>query len=282
MLELPEVLTRTTEVQEYMVGKRVKRVLPPSKEHKFCWYNGDAADYQSALAGKKIIGAEGFGIFAELCFEDDSRLCINDGVNMTLVSKAKEPKNYQLLIEFEDDLALVFTVAMYGGIYLHDGNYDNEYYIKSRQAVSPFAPEFREYFFKTRAESKKTLSAKAFLATEQRFPGIGNGVLQDILFEARIHPRRKIETLSEEEWEKLFDSVISVLREMTDKGGRDTEKNIFGKAGDYQTKMSKMTYKQGCPICGGAITKEAYMGGSVYYCPVCQPKESNTRAGTSA
>lgn|GEM_PF-2077218 len=30
---------------------------------------------------------------------------------------------------------------------------------------------------------------KAFLATEQRIPGLGNGVLQDILWTARIHPK---------------------------------------------------------------------------------------------
>ena len=210
----------------------------------------------------------------EISFEDDIRLCVNDGVNMLLIPVSKAPRNYQLLMEFSDGLALVFTVAMYGGIYLHKGDYDNEYYIKSRQAISPFAPEFQEYFSRRRTESKKTLSAKAFLATEQRFPGIGNGVLQDILFAARIHPKRKMETLSEKEWEILPGSVVSVLREMTDKGGRDTEKDIFGRPGGYQTKMSKMTYKSGCLRCGGSITKEAYMGGSVYYCPVCQPKEA--------
>ena len=44
-------------------------------------------------------------------------------------------KAYQLLIEFEDKLKLVFTVAMYGGIILHDNNYDNEYYKKSKESI---------------------------------------------------------------------------------------------------------------------------------------------------
>ncbi|MFO7935831.1 MAG: zinc finger domain-containing protein [Bacteroidales bacterium] len=29
--------------------------------------------------------------------------------------------------------------------------------------------------------------------------------------------------------------------------------------------------KELCPNCGDAIVKEAYMGGAVYFCPVCQP-----------
>lgn len=278
MLELPEVLARTAELRKNLVGKTVDKVLPPSKAHKFCWYNGEPESYHAALTGKKVTGAEGFGIFAELLFGEaetgenagPNRLCINDGVNMRLVSVEKVPKNYQLVITFTDGTALVFTVAMYGGIYLHDGTYDNEYYEKSRQAVSPFAPEFEEFFYRRKKEESGRLSAKAFLATKQRFPGIGNGVLQDILFEARIHPKRKVETLKEEEWNGLYQAVISVLREMTEQGGRDTEKDLFGNPGRYVTKMSKNACAAGCPVCGGAVTKEAYLGGSVYYCSTCQ------------
>lgn len=47
---------------------------------------------------------------------------------------------------------------------------------------------------------------KAFLAAEQRFPGIGNGVLQDILLESGIHPKRKISTLRD--LERTICSVV--------------------------------------------------------------------------
>lgn len=289
MLELPEVLARAAELRENVVGKTVDKVLPPSKAHKFCWYSGEPETYHAALAGKKVTGAEGFGIFVELSFAGDdaeekagvSRLCLNDGVNMKLVSEGRAPKNYQLLIVFTDGSALVFTVAMYGGIYLHDGNWDNEYYGKSRQAVSPFAPEFEEFFFRRKSEESGRLSAKAFLATKQRFPGIGNGVLQDILFAARIHPKRKMETLTEEEWSGLYRAVVSVLQEMTEQGGRDTEKDLFGNPGRYVTKMSKNACTAGCPVCGNAITKEAYLGGSVYYCQICQKNGGKNNVGIS-
>jgi formamidopyrimidine-DNA glycosylase len=48
-------------------------------------------------------------------------------------------------------------------------------------------------------EKLSSLSAKAFLATEQRIPGLGNGVAQDILFTAKIHSKRKMSTLSEKQ-----------------------------------------------------------------------------------
>ena len=271
MIELPEALTLAKQLNEAVAGKTVSRVLPPSKPHKFCWFNGDAANYEEKIKGMQIIDAAAFGIYVEIGFENDCRLCINDGVNVRLVTVGNVPDKYQLVIAFTDNTALVFTVAMYGGIVLHDGSYDNEYYLKSKAGISPFSEDFLHYFDMKFAESKPKLSAKAFLATEQRFPGIGNGTAQDILFAAGINPKRKIETFTKFDADRLRTATVATLRIMTDCGGRDTEKDIYGQTGGYVTKMSKTTVMSGCPICGGDITKESYLGGSVYYCVHCQP-----------
>lgn len=273
MLELPEVLTRSAQLREHVVGKRVEQVLPPSKPHKFCWYQGEPEAYDEMLRGCTVTAATGFGLFVELAFDNGCKFCWNDGANARLLPREKRPKHYQLAIAFTDGMDLVFTVAMYGGLILHDGVYDNEYYLKSKEAVSPFSGAFSGYYHKLLAHSKPNLSAKAFLATQQRFPGIGNGVLQDILFAAGIPPKRKIGTLGEAEKEKLLACTVEVLRDMTARGGRDTEKDLFGQAGGYPTRLSRNTLAYGCPQCGGRIVKEAYLGGAVYYCPVCQPME---------
>ena len=128
MLELPEVLTMSEQLNSHIIGKKVIEVLPPSKQHKFCWYNGEPEDYDAMLKGSKIELVEGFGIFVEIVFDNKMRLCFNDGVNVRLTSCDKLPKDYQLLINLDDDSALVFTVAMYGGIIAHNGSYENEYY----------------------------------------------------------------------------------------------------------------------------------------------------------
>ena len=271
MLELPETITMAAQLEAAMLGKTVSHVLPPTKIHKFCWYQDDVMDYDAKLKGQSILFAQGFGIYAELVFDKGSRLCFNDGVNVRLINEVDAPKAYQLLIGFTDGSALVFTVAMYGGIILHEGDYDNEYYVKSKQALTPFIPEFETYFKELLDKSKESLSMKAFLATEQRFPGIGNGVVQDILFKAGLHPKRKLGTLSNQEKEILLSTIRTVLSEMKEKGGRDTEKDLFGREGGYRTKMSKKSLNEGCPVCGGPITKEAFLGGSVYYCEHCQP-----------
>jgi formamidopyrimidine-DNA glycosylase len=128
----------------------------------------------------------------------------------------------------------------------------------------------RAYFNTLFNEETPKLSAKAFLATEQRIPGLGNGVLQDILWTARIHPRRKMAELKEADIERMFKAVKAVLKEMVARGGRDTETDLFGNPGRYTTVLSKNTVGKPCPACGTAIQKEAYLGGSIYYCAKCQ------------
>ena len=46
---------------------------------------------------------------------------------------------------------------------------------------------------------------------------------------------------------------------------------LYGDPAGYRTLLSKKTVKDPCPNCGGAIVKEAYLGGAVYFCPSCQP-----------
>lgn len=275
MIELPEAINLAKQMDETVKGKTVKKVYPPSSPHKFCWFSHKPEEYQSLLAGHTVAGAEGFGIYCDLKFDGGIRLSINDGVNPRFLQQGEAyPKKYQFLLEFTDESALVYTVAMYGGIFCHQGNYENEYYRSSRESLSPLVEEFDETYLGTLFTGvKPSLSAKAFLATEQRIPGLGNGCLQDILFQAGIHPKRKIGGLAASEWHAMFQSVKTVLRMMTEQGGRDTEKDLYGKPGGYKTKLSKYTVGSGCPVCGEVIVKEAYLGGAVYYCPGCQRRE---------
>lgn len=271
MLELPEVLAYAKQLQTALDGKTIKKVYPPTNEHKLTWFNGNPEDYDLLLHGKKFTTTRGFGIILEMQFTD-TYVAIDDGINLRFLQANEEvPAKYQLLIEFVDATKLVFTVTMYGGIIAHQGDYENDYYLTSKQVKSILATDysFDDYIAVVNKSSEK-LSVKALLATEQRFPGLGNGVLQDILYQAGIHPKRKIITLTKEDHINLFHCIKDILQKMSDLGGRDTEKDIFGKEGQYHTKLSSKTYKDGCPQCGGVITKEAYMGGSVYYCSICQ------------
>ena len=273
MLELPEVITISKQVRDTLGGKTITQLFNATKPHRFTFYNGDPMQYGKLLVGKTILSSKGYGMFVDFYLSDNITMNIGDGVSARYYSPGnKIPANYQLLLAFDDDSFLVFTVAMYGFINVYPNNYiDNIYYKISRESISPLSEEYTSnQFGKLFAETKNTLSAKALLATEQRIPGVGNGVTQDILFNAQIHPKQKVFNLSENQKERLFNSLKNTLQEMTDKGGRDTQTDLYGNNGGYNTILSAKTWKNPCPRCGDTIMKETYLGGSVYYCPTCQ------------
>lgn len=273
MIELPEAITIGRQVEQTLAGRKVTNVYGATHLHKFTFFNGTPEEYRDMLVGREVKSATGKGIFVDVCFDDDLFLSIFDGINMRYGCPGDPvPSKYQMLITFDDESFVSFTTSMYGGIYVFRHTLDNKYRTLSLNSVSPLSERFDEaYFEQMFAVEKKNISAKAFLATEQRIPGLGNGVLQDILFHAKLHPKRKIFSLSDFEKAVLFQSLKSTLQAMADGGGRDTETDFLGNKGRYRSVLSKNTYASPCPCCGGGITKEAYMGGSVYFCPECQP-----------
>ena len=272
MIEIPESKTIAEQLRETLTGRIIVQVINATSPHKFAWFNGNPAKYGELLTGRQIESAKGHGMFVDLNLDKDVHITIGDGTNIRYFHpNENKPAKHQLLLEFDDKSFLVFTVAMYGAIYAYKGFFDNKYYVGSFNSISPLEDNFDEAFFENIFRSvKKDISVKALLATEQRIPGLGNGVLQDILFNSGINPKRKISTISDFEKEELFHILKLTLQSMTDKGGRDTEKDLFGNSGGYKTILSKNTYKNPCPNCGNTIIKEAYLGGSIYYCQTCQ------------
>ena len=275
MLEIPEAAVLAKQINETICNKKIRDVIVMSSPHKFAWLNVDAGKYSEMLYGKNIGKAVNFGGQIEIEV-DDVYLLFSDGTNIRFhQGKDTIPRKHQLLIKFEDHSFLSCAIQMYGGIWCFGkGEFDNIYYIQAKQKPSPLTDEFSKAYFSDLISNKKNdkLSLKAFLATDQRIPGLGNGVLQDILYNASLHPKKKINILTDRQIEVLFGSIKTTLLEITEKGGRDTEKDLFGQPGGYQTKLSKNTVGKVCDICGDVIKKEAYMGGSIYYCDTCQER----------
>ncbi|SET60087.1 formamidopyrimidine-DNA glycosylase [Natronincola peptidivorans] len=275
MIEIPEAIVLSQQICEALKGKRIDHVTTNQSPHKFAWFFGDPSEYDTKLSEKSIEKVDVFGGFIEISL-GDTKLLLGEGVNLRYLMKGEKlPKKHQLFVQFEDESALIASIQMYGGIWcFKDGEFDNIYYKIAKEKPSPLSEEFDlDYFEKLIAdENLQKKSLKFVLATEQRIPGLGNGVLQDILFNAQLHPKRKILTLSEEEREKLYHSIKFTLQDMVVKGGRDIEKDLFGCPGGYATKLSKKTVNEPCSLCGSDIIKEAYLGGSIYYCKGCQPE----------
>ncbi len=269
MVELPEAYALSKQVQETLTGKTIARATANASPHGFAMYTGDPALYDGLLAGRTITGTghnSGYTCGGNIeIFCGDYMLVVSTPIKYHAPGE-KIPKKHQLLLEFTDGSHMSCTVLMWGCMYCIPLRKTNP------KEPSPLSDAFDfTYFEGLRAAAPASVSAKAFLATEQRIPGLGNGVLQDILYNAKIHPKRKMETLSDSEFIGMFHAVKDTLRDMAELGGRDTEKDLFNKPGGYITKLSKNTVSEPCKRCGSHPVRESYMGGNIYYCPGCQP-----------
>lgn len=273
MIELPEAINFANQLNETIKGKTISKVIAGQTTHKFTWFFGKPENYQKMLQNKKIGETSNFGGYVEISV-DNMKIIFHEGVNLRFIKdKSDIPDKHQMLIEFTDGTFLCGFVRMYGGVGVFiDNDLDNKYYKLSKEKPSPLSKKFDEkYFYNLISdENVQKLSVKAFLATEQRIPGLGNGVLQDILYNAKIHPKQKVEKLSEKQKMNIYNSIKDTLKEMTEKNGRDNEKDLFSNHGKYKIKVSKNTVGEKCSICGSKIEKSNYMGGSIYYCNGCQ------------
>ncbi|MDR2930257.1 MAG: hypothetical protein LBV06_05065 [Propionibacteriaceae bacterium] len=272
MIEIPEAQVLSRQLRETLDGKTIVRAVAAASPHGYTWYFGEPSSYPERLEGRQITGSAAHGGQAEL-WAEDTRVVFSDGVNLRYYAPGeKRPARHQLLVVFDDESAICCTVQMYGGLLAFEaGTNSNPLYVGALVKPSPLSNDFTKEYFESLVDDRAArLPAKLFLATQQRIPGLGNGVLQDILWQAKIHPKRTMFTLSEAEMDALHAAIRSVLTQMTAEGGRSVERDLFGKAGGYQTVMCRLTFDTACPRCGAPIQRLEYRGGTVYVCSNCQ------------
>jgi len=278
MIEMPEAKTIARQMNQTLSGKTIRIFRRGNKTHKFLWLNRPDEEYKSILPGLTISSASSFGrsIYLNL---GDQMLWWSDTGGKLLYHEpgAKLPKNYHLGWEFEDGSALTFAMQMWGGVKLLD---ETEFSDKPNDetGIEPLSSQFTiDQFDKMLAEypEKTSKGIKGFLvATGYAIPnhiaGLGNAIVQDILFHAGLSPKRKTMDISFEERQSLFNAINSTVAEAIKLGGRYDEIDLFGNKGGYIRLMDSKTADTPCIHCGTDIQKISYLGGSCYLCPRCQ------------
>jgi formamidopyrimidine-DNA glycosylase len=162
---------------------------------------------------------------------------------------------------------------MWGAMELYEAGRELEReYIKNMRPT-PTDPEFTyDYFDQLVGEvrQERNYSAKALLTQDQLIPGLGNAIAQDILFQAKLHPKHDIGDLESHQRRVFYDAIQQTVNDVVEAGGRYDEVDLYGKPGRYARIMDKNALGNPCPRCGGKVTKIQYLGGSCYLCESCQ------------
>ena len=128
-------------------------------------------------------------------------------------------------------------------------------------------------------------SIKTWLLDQRRIAGLGNIYASEVLFRARIDPRRRAGALAAEEWARVAIEIPAVLEESIARMGTtfSSYRTIWNEPGEYGDKL--LVYDRDgepCRNCGTPLRRIVQNGRSTYFCPVCQRRErpSQRRAGS--
>jgi len=262
MIELPEAVVLARQMAQELSGKVIATAIRGSVPHKFAFYSGEPEWYAQTLKGKAV-GATGvLGGMVLIAAEPGYNVVLGCGGERILYhpSADQAPAKHHFLLTFTDGSALSVVVSGWGTALLLDQRTQAEHpFLRDAQdRLTPVGDAFTWERFEALFADLPTGDARAvkfFLISRPGLSGMGNGYLQDILFRAHIHPRRRAVDLSEAEREALYRATVETYAQAIAADGRDTERDLYDRPGRYVPILDKRANGRPCPRCGTAIEK---------------------------
>ena len=112
---------------------------------------------------------------------------------------------------------------------------------------------------------------KRALTDPRLFSGIGNAYSDEILFRARLSPFRQTHQLNDEETERLYNAVRTVLTDWIGMLRTEAGGGFPAKVTAFRPEMAVHgRYRQPCPSCGAPVQRIVYAENEANYCARCQ------------
>ena len=271
MPELPEVETIKNDLREMVVGARIDKVEildlalveSPAPE-----------EFVGRLEGRRIVETwrRGKNLILELDSDDSIVAQLKIGGQMLLVPPVEEPTTHMmLLLRLDDERRLFlrdetgFTRArVLGAEELADWS--------ASLGPEPLEERFDAEYLRELLSSRRA-RIKPLILDQSVVAGVGNIYADEALFEARIHPRRKANSLSGGEWTALHDAIVANLRAGIEHRGTTFSlyRDVLGRKGGHQEHL-RVFLREGeaCVGCGGEVVREKVGGRATFVCPGCQ------------
>ena len=271
MPQLPEAETIKEDLRELVVGSKIlnSELLAPTLVEQ-----NPPEEFARRLIGVRITGARRRAkhIVLDLDSGDSLDLQLKLAGQLLLVPPVEVPESAVMLIFHLDDerrLYLRDELGLTRAQLFGPGDPAKE--------LSNFGPDPLEEGFTVeylrRSLGGRRARIKPLLMEQRLVAGIGNIYADEILYDARIHPRRKASTLSTEECRALHAAIRNNLEAGIEHRGTTVQfhRDLLGRPGEHQDYLR--VFERGgqpCPECGGKVEQEQVGGRTTYYCPDCQ------------
>ena len=271
MPELPEVETIKEDLKELVVGARIDKaeILDPSLVE-----GPSPEEFVRRLEGRLIVDARrrGKNLVVGLDSGDAVVFQLKIGGQLLLVP----------LVEVSTS-ALMLVLRLDGDrrLFLRDETGFTRARVSTEEELAawsvslgpePLEAEFGVEYFRGKLSSRRA-RIKPLILDQEMVAGVGNIYADEALFDARIHPRRKANTLSADEWAALHRAIQNNLRAGIEHRGTTFSlyRDVLGRKGGHQEYL-KVFLRAGekCLGCGGKVVREKVGGRATFVCPACQ------------
>ncbi|MCA1717953.1 MAG: DNA-formamidopyrimidine glycosylase [Actinobacteria bacterium] len=277
MPELPEVETIKEHLRELVVGSLITQVevLDPGLVEQ-----PSTEEFERELEGDWISGARRRAkhLIVELDSGNFLVFQLKIGGQLLLVPPVEEPKTALMLVLHLDGDRRLFLRDETRFTRARLLNAEELEARLSTLGPEPLEDEFKNNGVKYLQEilSSRRAQIKPLLLDQKVVSGIGNIYVDEILYDARLHPRRKANTLSSEEWGRLHAAITENLAAGVEHRGTTVRlyKDVLNRPGEHQNYL-RVFEKQGkpCPGCEGEVIREKVGGRPTHFCPSCQLEE---------
>ncbi len=269
MPELPDLLyiqkyLRRSVVDRTIIGVRIKEpiVLRVAISDSF----------ETILPGKQILSCDIRGPFLRLGLSANLELILNLMLAGKLQhqlpgEKAVGHLSFSLSLDNQSSLHVCDEQKMAKAYLVQAGDYATVPKYRE-QGIDIMSPAFTPETFKELAKKHSRKQVRVFINDHTILNSIGNAYADEILFDAKIHPKTFVSKLSEQEIKRLHHSILSVMR-----WGIESVENAAQPIHVKVREHMKVRNRKGepCPRCGTTIRREGVRGHDVFFCPVCQP-----------
>lgn len=276
--ELPEVETIKQELNDIIIGKKIKDVdiilariinLAPSEFKE-----------KSISAVVKNIERKAKNLIITLISSQNKKNYLLIHLKMTgqliyIPPGSKDTKNKytHVIFNFTDTSKLLFNdLRQFGYIKLLTEKELDEYFKKQNFGYEPLEKNFTLEKLKELLKDRKG-KIKTILMDQTFIAGIGNLYAAEICFYAKVNPARQISTLTDNEIKNIYSGIKKILAEALKHKGSSVENyvDIYGKQGEFVPLLKVYGRKEKkCYRCGGIIQTVKLGGRGTYFCPNCQ------------
>ena len=214
---------------------------------------------QTEVQGKRLTSTSRYGKYLFAALEPKGFLAFHFGMTghfQVYRRQEREPRYNRVILHLDNGKRIAFNCRRrLGSIrYLQD---PESFIEKQKLGPDALRVDFETYLEVLR---HKKGGVKCVLMDQSVLSGIGNIYADEILFNARIHPRRAVAAMDDRQKRLLFDAIRRVLKTAVD---RNADESRFPR-----TYLIHHRRKGGaCPRCGSPLETLSACGRTAYFCP---------------